>query len=158
VTRLALTAVFRQAMRTRRDSIIPSRLRGPLASKGGMGRVLRVEIVVLATLTPILPVRCRHLEDRDLCLLHEAQQPRAIAAGRLYSDALQLSKGSHPGEHLAIALPSGGEGSCFHDPILFVDNRCDVHILVGVEARLWRPKTIRDDRYSPFALIGVHTD
>jgi putative transposase len=27
-TRLALTAVFRQAMRTRRDSIIPSRLRG----------------------------------------------------------------------------------------------------------------------------------
>jgi len=27
-TRLALTAVFRQAMRIRRDSIMPSRLRG----------------------------------------------------------------------------------------------------------------------------------
>src|ERR1700722_8772006 len=76
------------------DHAVPaSRRHGPLACKGGMGGVLRVEIVVLATPTPILLVRSRDLEDRDLCLLHEAQEPCAIAAGRLDSDALQLSEG-----------------------------------------------------------------
>ena len=99
-----------------------------------MGGVLRVEIVVLATPTPILLVRSRDLEDRDLCLLHEAQEPCAIAAGRLDSDALQLSEGAHPGQHLAIALPGRGEGSRSNDSILFVDDRCDVKILVGIDA------------------------
>jgi hypothetical protein len=49
--------------------------------------------------------------------------PATIAAGRLNSDALNLTEGSHPSEHLAITLPGGGEGSRFHDPILFVDDR-----------------------------------
>ena len=99
-----------------------------------MGGVLGVEIVVLATPPPILLVWGRDLEDHDLCLLHEAQEPCAVAAGRLDSDALKLSEGAHPGEHLAIALPGRGEGSCSEDPILFVDNRCDVKILVGINA------------------------
>jgi NAD(P)H-flavin reductase len=67
-------------------------------------------------------------------LLHEAEQAGAVAAGRLDSDALQLSEGTHPGQHLAIALPSRGEGSRSNDPILFVDDRCDVKILVGIDA------------------------
>jgi len=58
----------------------------------------------------------------------------ALHAGRFDADALQLSEGSHPGEHLAIALPSRGEGSCSDDPVLFVDDRCDVKILVGIDA------------------------
>ena len=53
-----------------------------------MGSVLGVEIVVLAASTPILLVGGRDLEDRDLCLLHGAQEPCAVAAGRLYSDTL----------------------------------------------------------------------
>ena len=64
----------------------------------------------------------------------KAQEPCAIAAGQLDSDALQLTEGAHPGEHLAIALPGRGEGSCSDDPILFVDDRCDVKILVGIDA------------------------
>jgi hypothetical protein len=35
---------------------------------------------------------------------------------------------------LAIALPGRGEGSRSNDPILFVDDRCDVKILVGIDA------------------------
>ena len=46
----------------------------------------------------------------------------------------KLTEGSHPGEHLAIALPGGGEGSRLHDPILFVDDRRDVQILMGIDA------------------------
>ena len=99
-----------------------------------MGRVLSIEIVVLATPAAILLVGSGDLEDRDLCLLHEAQQPCAVATARLYSDALKLTEGSHPGEHLAITLPGGGEASRFDDPVLFVDNCCDVQILVGVDA------------------------
>ena len=99
-----------------------------------MGRVLSVEIVVLATPAAILLVGRRDLENRNPGLLHETEETCAIAAGRLYSDALKLTEGSHPGEHLTIALPGGGEGSRFHDPILFVDHRCDVQVLMGVDA------------------------
>ena len=117
------------------DHPVPaSRRHGPLACKGGMGRVLSVEIVVLATPAAILLVGGRDLENRDPCLLHEAQEPCAIAAGRFYPDALQVAEGAHPGEHLAIALPGGGEASCSDNPILFVDDRCDVKILVGIDA------------------------
>ena len=99
-----------------------------------MGRVLSIEIVVLASPAAILLVGSRDLENRNPSLLHEAQEPCAVAAARLYSDALKLTEGSHPGEHLAIALPGGGEGSRFDDPILFVDDRCDVQILMGIDA------------------------
>ena len=46
----------------------------------------------------------------------------------------KLTEGAHPGEHLAITLPGGGEASCSDNPILFVDDRCDVQILVGIDA------------------------
>jgi hypothetical protein len=113
-----------------------------------MGGVLRVEIVVLATPTPILLVRSRDLEDRDLCLLHKAQEPCAVAAGRLDSDALKLTEGEHPGEHLAIALPGRGEGSCSEDPILLIDNRCDVKILMSIDAADNVSLSPFDDRHS----------
>ena len=81
--------------RTRRDSIIPSRLRGvtgPLACKGGMSRILNVEIVVLATPAAILLVGRRDLENRNPGLLHETEETCAIAAGELYSDAFQAHR------------------------------------------------------------------
>ena len=46
----------------------------------------------------------------------------------------KLTEGSHPGEHLAIALTGGGEGSRFDDPILLIHDRCDVKILMGIHA------------------------
>src|SRR5208283_5746520 len=131
------------------DHAVPaSRRHGPLACKGGIGRVLSVEIVVLSSPTSILLVGGRDLENRDLCLLHKAQEPCAVAASRLYSDALQLTKGAHPGEHLAIALPGCGEGSCSEDPILLIDNRRDVKILVGVDAAGGVSLSPFDDRHS----------
>jgi hypothetical protein len=57
-----------------------------------------------------------------------------LASGRLYADALQLSEGAHPGQHLAIALPGGGEGSCSDHLILLINDRCDVQILMGIDA------------------------
>ncbi len=112
-----------------------------------MGRVLSVEIVVLATSAAILLVGRRDLENRNPGLLHETEETCAIAASRLYSDALKLTEGSHPGEHLAIALPGGGEGSRFHDPILFVDDCRDVQILMSIDASNNATRSF-DDRHS----------
>jgi hypothetical protein len=47
---------------------------------------------------------------------------------------LQVTEGPHPGEHLAIALTGGGEGSRFDHPILLIHDRCDMKILVGIHA------------------------
>ena len=99
-----------------------------------MGRVLRVEIVVLATLAAIVLVRRRDLQNLDPGLLHEAQQPGAIAAGRLDADALELTEGAHPGEHLPIALPGRGKASASQNAVAFIDDRRDMQILVGVDA------------------------
>src|SRR6202021_79893 len=112
-----------------------------------MGRVLSIEIVVLATSAAILLVRGCDLENRNPGLLHETEKACAIAASRLYTDALQVTEGAHPGEHLAIALPGGGEGSRFHDPSLFVDDRCDVQILMGIDASNNATRSF-DDRHS----------
>ena len=84
-----------------------------------------------------------------LGLLHEAKETCAIAAGRLDSDALKLTEGAHPGEHLAIALPGGGEGSRFDDSILFVDDRCDVQILVGIDASNNATRSFDDSHSQP---------
>jgi hypothetical protein len=139
-------------MRTRRDSIIPSRRHGPLACKGGMGRVLSVEIVVLATPAAILLVGRRDFENRNPGLLHETEETCAIAAGRLYSDALQVAEGAHPGEHLAIALTGGGERSRSENSILLVDDRCDVQILMGIDASNNATRSFGYDHSQPPAL------
>src|SRR3984885_3253661 len=99
-----------------------------------MGRVLSIEIVVLATSAAILLVRGCDLENRNPGLLHETEQACAIASSRLYTDVLQVTEGPHPGEHLAIALTGGGEGSRFDHPILLIHDRCDMKILVGIHA------------------------
>ena len=99
-----------------------------------MGRVLSIEIVVLATSAAILLVRGCDLENRNPGLLHETEKACAIASSRLYTDVLQVTEGPHPGEHLAIALTGGGEGSRFDHPILLIHDRCDMKILVGIHA------------------------
>jgi hypothetical protein len=115
---------------------MPSRLRrdGSLACKGGMGCVLGIEIVVLAASAAILLVRVCDLENRNPGLLHETEKTCAIAASRLYTDALQVTEGQHPGEHLAIALTGGGEGSRSDNPILLIHDRCEVKILTSIHA------------------------
>ena len=146
-------------MRTRRDfdhAVPASRRHGPLACKGGMGRVLSIEIVVLATSAAILLVRSGDLENRNPGLLHETEKACAIAAGRLYTDALQVTEGSHPGEHLAITLTGGGEASRFDDPILFVDDRCDVQILMGIDAANDATLPSFDDRHSQPPALTMH--
>src|SRR6516225_5116492 len=99
-----------------------------------MGRVLGIEIVVLAASAAILLVRGCDLENGNPGLLHETEKACAIAASRLYTDALQVTEGPHPGEHLAIALMGGGEGSRSDNPILLIHDRCDVKILMGIHA------------------------
>ena len=91
-----------------------------------MGRVLGIEIVVLAASAAILLVRGCDLENRNPGLLLETEKACAIAASRLYTDALQLSEGAHPGENLAISLPGSGEGVRAENPILVIDDRRDV--------------------------------
>ena len=117
------------------DHPVPaSRRHSPLACEGGVGSVLGVEIIVLATPAAILVVGSGDLENCNPCLLHEAQQPCAIATGRFYPDALQVAECAHPCEHLAIALTGGGEAPCSDNPILLIDDRCDVKILMGIDA------------------------
>jgi hypothetical protein len=59
-----------------------------------MGRILRVEIVVLSTSTAIVSVRRRDLQNLDPHGLNEAKQAGPIAAGRLDPDPLDLTEGS----------------------------------------------------------------
>src|ERR1700723_2792011 len=99
-----------------------------------MGRVLSIEIVVLATSAAILLVRGCAPENRNPGLLHETEKACAIASSRLYTDVLQVTEGPHPGEHLAIAISGGGEGSRFDNPILLIRDRRDVKILMGIHA------------------------
>ena len=99
-----------------------------------MGSVLRVEIVVLAAPAPIVLVRRRHLQHLDPGVLHEAEQTRAIAAGRFNADALDVPERSHPCQHLPVSLTGGGEASGSQNAILFVDDGRDVQILVGIDA------------------------
>jgi hypothetical protein len=68
---------LRQAWRTRIASVHVFRLRRDRApaGTGGMGRGLRSDVVGLATLPPIVPVRPRHLKDLDARLRQMAQKP-----------------------------------------------------------------------------------
>ena len=80
---------------------------------------------------PILPIGRGDLEHYDPGLLHEAQEPSPIAAGRLDTDALDLAERAHPGEHLSIALAGTGEGSRPQHPVLLVDHRRDMWTLTA---------------------------
>ena len=115
-------------------SVAASGRNGPLTGEGGMRRVLRIEIVVLAAPAPILIVRRRDLQDLNPRLLSEAEQASAIAAGRFDADAPELAERSHPAEHLPVALAGGGEASRSENAVMFIDDRRDMQILVGIHA------------------------
>ena len=99
-THLAVTAVLRQHPQRFHHSVPTWRRDGSLACEGGMGGVLSVEIVVLASPAPVLPVRSRDLEDRNPRLLHKAQEACAVTDGRLHSDARCRS----PSEHIQAGI------------------------------------------------------
>ena len=114
-----------------------------------MCRVLRVEIVILAAPTAIVPVRRRDLQNLDPGRLNEAQQAGPIAAGALDADALDLTEGSHPGEHLPIALAGRGEALASQNTVAFIDDRRDMQILVGVHTA--------DNASLPARVLDVHS-
>jgi hypothetical protein len=66
-----------------------------------------------------------------------------------------LAEGSPPGEHLAITLPGGGEASRFDDPILFVDDRCDVQILMSIDAANDATLPSFHDRHPSLRLLTI---
>src|SRR5512134_3777837 len=132
------------------DHAVPSFGRDrALAGEGGMRSILRVEIVVLSAPPPIVLVRRRDLQDLDPGLLDKTKQTGAIAAGRLDPDALDLPKRSHPGKHLPITLAGRGKASGFQNTILFINDRSDMQILMGVHA---------PDDATPGAFFHVHSE
>lgn len=147
--RRAAAAVFRQALKTRNASIIPPRLFGVTVRmpEGRMRGILGVEIVVLAAPAPILPVGRGDLEHDNPGLPQEAQEPSPIAAGRLDTDALDFAERAHPREHLPIALAGTAEGLRSQHPVLLVDHRRDVQILVSIDA---------PDDAADYPLLRIH--
>src|SRR3954469_5410714 len=99
-----------------------------------MGRILRVEIVVLSASTAIVSVRGRDLQNLDPHGLNKAKQAGAITAGGLDPDPLDLTEGSHPSEHLSVTLPSRGKALAPQHTVVFIDDGRYVQILVGVYA------------------------
>jgi hypothetical protein len=99
-----------------------------------MRGILGVEIVVLATPATIEPIRCRDFQNVDAGLLHEAQEPGAVAAGRLNTDAMDITERSHPGKHLPIPLPGCRKASGSDNTVLLVNDSRDMQILMGVHA------------------------
>ena len=99
-----------------------------------MGRILRVEIVVLATSTAIVLVRRRDLQNLDPHLLNEAKQAGAIAAGRTRSRCV----GPHrriASRRASVGSP-GGSWQSFgpQNTVAFIDDGRDMQILMGVHA------------------------
>src|SRR5947207_803027 len=99
-----------------------------------MGRILRVEIVVLSASTAIVSVRRRNLQNLDPHGLNKAKQAGPITAGGLDPNPLDLTEGTHPGEHLSVALPGRGKASAPQNTVAFIDDGRDMQILVGVHA------------------------
>src|SRR5438067_13317791 len=99
-----------------------------------MGGILRVEIVVLSASTAIVSVRGRDLQNLDPHGLNKAKQAGPITAGGLDPDPLDLTEGSHPSEHLSVALLGRGKALAPQDTVAFIDDGRDMQILVGVHA------------------------
>ena len=58
--------------------------------------------------------------------MHVAQEPCAVSARRLDADAPELPEGSHPGEHLLVAVPGRRKTSAFQHPVELIDDGSDV--------------------------------
>src|SRR5690242_12560411 len=99
-----------------------------------MSGVLSVEVIVLAALAAIAPVRCGDLQDLDAGPLQVTEQPRAVGAGRLDANTPKRAEGAHPGEHLLVAVPGRREALACEDAVTLIDDGRDVQILVGVDA------------------------
>jgi hypothetical protein len=99
-----------------------------------MGGILRVEIIVLSTSPAILSVGGRDLQNLNPNGLNEAKQAGSIAAGGFDPDPLDLTKGSHPGEHLPVTLSGRGKALAPQNTVTFINDGGDMQILVGVHA------------------------
>src|SRR5437868_14616720 len=79
-------------------------------------------------------VRCRDLQNLDASVLHIAQEPCTVGARRLDTDAPELPEGSHPGEHLLVAVPGRRKTSAFQHPVALIDDGSDVKIFERIDA------------------------
>ena len=99
-----------------------------------MRGVLRVEIVVLAAPAAVMLVRRRDFQNLHPGLLRETKQTGAIAAGELDANALDLAR-RIPSSRAFADIPVGSWRSMmFPRLVAFVDNGCDMQILVSVHA------------------------
>ena len=78
--------------------------------------------------------RRRNLQNLDPHGLNEAKQAGPIAAGGLDPDPLDLTEGSHPSQHLSVALPGRGKALAPQNTVAFIDDGRDMQILMGVHA------------------------
>jgi hypothetical protein len=88
----------------------------------------------LETAAPIGLVRRGDLEHLDAGRLEVAQQPRAVGSGRLDADAVEPPERAHPGQHLPVALSGRGEAAAVDQPVMLIDDRGDMEILMRVDA------------------------
>src|SRR4051812_47403701 len=74
------------------------------------------------------------LQDLYASLLQVAEQPRPVSARYLDADTPDRSEGAHPGQHLLVAMPGGGERLTSEKPVMVIDDGGDVEILVDIDA------------------------
>src|SRR5215213_807632 len=106
---------------------------GALAREGRMRGVLRIKIVGLAPSASIVLIRGCDLQNLDARFLDEAKEAGSVAASRLDANALNLAERPHPGEHLPIALAGRGKAPGSQNTILFINDRRDMQVLVGID-------------------------
>jgi hypothetical protein len=81
-----------------------------------------------------LSVGGRDLQNLDPNGLNESKQAGSIATGGFDPDPLDLTEGSHPGEHLPVTLPGRGKALAPQNTVTFIYDGCGMQILVSVHA------------------------
>src|SRR5207248_2933086 len=73
----------------------------------------------------------RDLQNLDASVLYIAQEPCTVGARRLNADAPELPEGSHPGQHLLVAVPGRRKTSAFQHPVELIDDGSEREDLCG---------------------------
>jgi hypothetical protein len=107
---------------------------GPNACEGSMGRSFGIQMVILAALTAIVPVRGCYFQHFHTGFLHVSQEPRTIGSRCLNSDPFHIPKGLHPGQHESVALQGCRENLASKDLVTAVYYSGDMQILMGIHA------------------------
>lgn len=101
---------------------------------GGVGGLFSVDGVVLAAFAAVGLVASRDFEDLDPGLVEVAHNPGPVGAGALDADPGDVAVGAHPPQHCPVPGAGGGECLGRDDPVVGIDDRGYVQVLVGVDA------------------------